>query len=191
MSDDVILVHSIEVLEVDTAGPQGPAGPEGPEGPPGSGEGSASFVVKRARVVTGDVVPQNNSGSWAALTGGPTLSIAAVVGDYVSFEVTNMLYNPGGTFMDLAVVVSGSLVRYMGTQSATPLNEGAGAFYGTPGTFRTYGPTFDFVVTSGDLSGGNVTVCFAVNSNATGKLYASAQYPLEWRVFNYGPATVL
>lgn len=155
----------------------------------GGGGGSAITVVRRV-VTSGDIVPQNNSGNWAALTGGPSIAIAAAVGDYVEFEVTDGLYNPGGTFMDLAVQVGGSLVRYMGSDSSSPLIEGAPAFYGTPGTFRGFGPVFEFVVVSGDLSGGNVTVVFAVNSNATGKLYASTNYPLKWRAINYGPISV-
>lgn len=156
---------------------------------PSGGGGSAITVVRR-KVTSGDIVPQNNSGSWAALTGGPSLSIAAAVGDYVEFEIVDGMYDPQGTFMDLAVQAGGVLVRYMGSDTSTPLAEGAPAFYGLPGTFRGYGPTFEFVVTSGDIDTGAVKVVFAVNSNATGKLYASTNYPLKWRAINYGAVSV-
>lgn len=157
----------------------------------GGGGGGSSIVVKRAQVTSaGNITPQSSPGAWAQFTGAPTLAIPAVVGNYVEFEILGMLWTPLSAFIDLAVIVGGSLVRFMATDTSTPGVEGAPAFYPQPSTFRHYGPVFDFVVASGDLSGGNVTVGFATKGNGTGTLYASTDYPLRWRAVNYGSVSV-
>lgn len=158
------------------------------EDAPGGG-GGTTLVVKRATITTGNVSPQATS-PWAALTGGPTLSLPAAVGDYVEFQIVGGMWDPGPSFLDLAVVVAGAAVRYLSTGTATPAIEGAPSFYADPQTYEHYGPTFEFVVASGDLSGGNVTVGFWTQGSGGGTLFASTAYPLRWRALNYGPATV-
>lgn len=152
----------------------------------GGGGGGAALTVVRATVVSGDVTPQASVGAWAAVTGGPTLVLPAAVGDYVSFEICSMLRDTATGFLDLAVTAGGSLVRFLSTGGASGAVEGAAAFYNDT-SFAAYGGVFEFVVGSGDLAGGNVTVCFATKGNADGVLYASPEYPLRWRAINYGP----
>jgi hypothetical protein len=161
------------------------------EAAPGGG-GGTTIVVKRAKVTSGNIVPQASVGVWSLLTGSPVLTIPAAVGDYVAFDFPALLYGPSGstTFLDLAVVVSGSPVRYQSTDTATPALEGSPSLYPVPSSFRAYGPTFEFVVTSGDLDSGNVNVRFAIKGPGVGTIYASTDYPLKWRAINYGEASV-
>lgn len=152
------------------------------------GSGGAAIAVVRRTVTSGNITPQS-TGSWAMVTGGPTIAIAAAAGDYVSFEICSALMRIVSSFRDLAVVVGGVPVRYLSTGSSSSSVEGAPAFYGDS-TFRTHGTAFDFVVQNSDLSGGNVTVGFATKGAADGTIYASTDYPLVWRAMNYGAISV-
>lgn len=153
------------------------------------GGGGSTLVVKRAVVSSGNITPQNTAGSWAALTGGPTLVIPAAVGDYIAVEIMSVLMTKdNATFYDLAVLAGASLVRFGSSGTGTPAAEGDGSFY--PDTaFPRSGTVFDFVAVSGDIDGGNVTACWAVKSGGAGVLHAGF-YPLRWRVLNHGAATV-
>jgi hypothetical protein len=150
------------------------------------GGGGTEIVVVREVERGGNTTPVTNA-AWTFLSGAPTLSIAAAVGDYVEFSILSMLFNPGNGYYDLAVIVGGSPVRYFATDTATPGAEGCPAFYPQPSSFRTYGPTFEFEVEAGDLSGGTVTVGWVNKGNGTGVVYADNTYPLKWRAMNYGP----
>lgn len=149
------------------------------------GGGGSTLVVKRRLAVSGNTTPPVNA-AWAVVAGAPTLSIPAVVGDMVEFKIEQMLFNPANGYFDLAVLVDGSPVRYMATNTVIPGSEGNPTFYPQPSSFRTFGPTFGFVVASGDLSGGEVTVAWANRGNGTGTIYADATYPLRWSAKNYG-----
>lgn len=158
------------------------------------GGGGSGIVVNRERVAvsgSGGLLTLNNSPStWVQLTSSPTISIPAVAGDYLEFEILQMLFQPGANFLDLAVVVSAAAARYMVSDTNSPGAEGNPSFYPQPGTYRTYGPTFEFVAQAGDISGGNVTVAFWTKGAGTGTLYAHTDYPLKWRAVNYGAITV-
>lgn len=148
-----------------------------------------AVVVKRAIVSSGNITPQNTAGAWAALTGGPTLALAAAVGDYLSVEIMGLLMTKdNATFWDLGIVVGGSVVRFGSSGTGTPATEGDPAFY--PDTaYPRAGTVMDFVAASGDISGGTVTACFAVKSGGAGQLHAGF-YPLRWRIVNHGAVTV-
>lgn len=135
--------------------------------------------------VGGNTTPATNA-AWTYLSAAPTISLPAAVGDYVEFALTSFMLNPGSGYYDLAVIVGGAPVRYMATGTGTPNAEGAGVFYPTPATFRGIGGIFGFVVASGDLSGGSVTVGWVNKGNGTGIIYASAANPMSWRAINYG-----
>lgn len=155
----------------------------------GGGGGGAAMVVKRAIVSSGNITPQNTSGTWAALTGGPTLTIAAAVGDYISLEIMGVLMTTSSsTFYDLAVLAGASLVRFGSSGTGTPATEGDPAFY-PDATFPRSGTVFDFVAEAGDIDAGDVTVCWAVKSGGFGALHAGF-YPLRWRIINHGAVTV-
>jgi len=157
-----------------------------------SGGGGSSMVVKRGVVTSGDITPPADGGSWAIWSAAPQIVIAAAVGDYVSIEACDFMLDPtnSGTFFDWVVIVSAAIVRSMSTHTNTPAVEGSPAFYIQPSTYRHYGPAFEFVVASGDLSGGNVTVGWAHKGTGTGTLFASSNYPFRWRAINYGPISV-
>lgn len=152
-----------------------------------AGGGGSSIEVATGYVVTGDVVPQTTV-SFAALTGGPTFSIAAVVGDRVEFSWSALKQPASGLFWDLCVLVSGSPVRFASTGTNTAAVEGDPAMYPDTASFRP-NEGLGMVVTceSGDLSGGNITFGVAVLApTGGGKLYASASFPLRWRIVNWG-----
>ena len=141
-------------------------------------------------MTSGNITPQNTAGSWAPLTGGPTIAIAAAVGDYLALEVMSLL-NDGdaATFYELAVLNGGAIARYGSTGGGSPSTEGDPALYNDT-NYRTAGLTMDLVAEAGDIAGGNVTFGFAVKFGGGGTLYAGSFYPLRWRILNHGPATV-
>lgn len=153
------------------------------------GGGGSTIVTKRGYVTSGDVTPQNTSAAWQLLTGGPTFSIAAAAGDEIEFVWAGMRQPASSLFWDLAVIVSAAAVRYASSGSGTAAVEGDPSMYGDTATFRpSPGLGMAFVAASGDISGGNVTIGFAINSaSATGKLFASSNYPLRWHLTNFGP----
>lgn len=153
--------------------------------------GQQQLVVRRAYVTSGDIQLPNVGSTWTLL-GGLSLSIPAQVGDYVELALI-MMINPGNSdnFLDAAVVVSGSAVRYASNGTGTPASEGWPALYPSPGGFRTTGAIFSVVAEAGDLDGGNMT--FGIASVGPGnsvagdpKIYASTAYPFAWRAINHG-----
>lgn len=153
--------------------------------------GGSSMVVKRGVVTSGDVSPAAD-GAWTFWSAAPQITLAAAVGDYISVEACDFMLDPtnSGTFFDWAVIVSSAPVRCMSTQTSTPAIEGSPAFYIQPSTYRGFGPVFEFVAASGDISGGNITVGWVHKGTATGTLFASTNYPYRWRAINYGAVSV-
>lgn len=152
-----------------------------------SGGGGSSIVHTHGYVTSGDVTPQNTSGSWAALTGGPTFTIAAAVGDEIVFEWAALMERNLSTFYDACVLVSGAPVRYAATGSGTAGVEGDPGWYPDAPSYLGHAGPFTFTAASGDISGGNVTIGFAVKSGGTGKLFAGTSFPLRYRLVNFGP----
>ncbi|XVU25805.1 hypothetical protein ACQPZJ_01735 [Actinoplanes sp. CA-054009] len=149
-------------------------------------EGGTVLLVSRGTVESGNIVPQaTTGGAWEAVTGGPVLSIAAEVGDYVSFDIVSWLRKTASAYMDLAVIVGGGLRRFLATGDATPAPEGAPGLYGDL-SFRTYGTIFEFFVEATDLTGDRVNVVIATKGAGNGTIYADATYPMRWRAINYG-----
>lgn len=149
--------------------------------------GGGSVTVAHGFVKTGDVTPQTTA-SWAAVTSGPTFSIAASVGDVVTADWTALIDYVSNMFLDLVVLVSGAPVRYCATGTSTaPVEGDPGLYFDVPAFFPTRGLGMTLEVESGDLDGGNLTFGFAViNPSGGGKLYASTNYPLRYRVLNLG-----
>lgn len=157
----------------------------------GGGGGGGTALKVRNRIETGgNIVPQA-SGSWAAVTGSPTISLTAAAGDFVSLEVLGSLIKaPSNNFLELAVLSGGVPVRYGSNNTATPSTEGDPALY-SDFNFRTLGWGMGFVAQAGDISGGVITFGFATKGAGTGTtIYASTDYPLRWRIMNYGAVTV-
>lgn len=154
----------------------------------GGGGGGASVAVVAGYVSTGNVVPQNTGGAVQLLTGGPTFAIAAAVGDRVRCDVAYLTERNINSFYDLAVIVSGSAVRYATSGTADPPIEGDPSMYPDQPSYQGRPGPFSFTVEAGDLSGGNVTIGFVVKSNGGGQLYASTAFPLRYTLTNYGEA---
>jgi hypothetical protein len=149
--------------------------------------GGSSITLAHGYITTGDVTPQTTA-SWAVMTSSPTFSIAAVEGDVVTVDWTALIDPVSAMFLDLCVIVSGAVTKYAATGTSSNGVEGDPGLYPDVPAFhpsRGYGMTV--TCASGDLSGGNITFGFAViNPNGGGKLYASTNYPLRYRIVNYG-----
>lgn len=144
-------------------------------------------TVRSGYVTSGSVVPPNTSGLWQALSGFE-IDIPAAVGDWVELAYNGMQQDSTGTFYDIGVLVSTSIVRWLGTGGGTPL---PGSFQGDPawypiGGFIGHSGPRGFTVTSNDLDGGSVRFAVVVMSNNTGKLFAEPSYPFYWQATNLG-----
>ncbi|MGW4641818.1 hypothetical protein ACWEN6_25090 [Sphaerisporangium sp. NPDC004334] len=179
-------------------GPQGPTGATGDQGPQGDpgpagadGADGPRIRVVEQRITSGDITLPNTSGAWQILNQADNItplaiSIAAAAGDYIDISLWGMRSHTSGSYLDLAVVVGGSVVRYLSTDSSTPGGEGDPALY-PAAAFHTWPGGRGLDVESGDISSGQVTIAMVVKGAGTGTLFASAAYPWYWRLKNYGP----
>lgn len=144
--------------------------------------------VARGYLVPGDFT-STNVGSTRTLVTGITCAIAAAVGDYVVFTPSFLCNPAGASFLDMAVSVAGTFVRYSSSGTDTPATEGDPGLYADP-AFVSMSPTFDLVVTSGDLSAGTLTFALVYSgAGTTMVVHASETYPFRWHAINYGPPT--
>lgn len=152
-----------------------------------SAGGGSSISIVRAVLSSGDVVPPVN-GAWTPLAG-ISLAIPAQVGDEIELGAAGMFLSASDSFFEFCVVAGGVPVRFSSTNTGTASIEGDPAVYPAPGLYRS-GLSFamSFVATSGDIEGGNVTFGIAHLGQATGKFFASTNYPFRWRAINYGGA---
>jgi hypothetical protein len=170
-------------------------------GLPAALSGKATKKTIMPRVVTSGSIALNTAGgAWAALSGAPTLSMPAAVGDLIVVELGSVMRTTGSSnkYLDIAVVVSGALRRMLGNgQTGTPVAvdaayEGMVLLYHT--NFPAGGGRLPFVATSNDIDGsGNVTVTFAARSVGSDSpvLCADTANPLVWALANEGAVTVL
>lgn len=149
----------------------------------------ATKPVFRKTVKT-DANVQLNTGTntWGPLTGSPTVACPAVAGDLITVDVTALRQANSNIFLDWGVLVGGGVARYASTDTATPAGEGNSGLYHT--ALPSTGGTWKFVAGAGDVSGGNVTVGFAIRniSGASSLLLASTDNPLALAVTNLGPS---
>lgn len=139
-------------------------------------------IVRANRIITGGFNPlPNTTGAWQALTGFE-LALPAAVGEWVEIQA-DFLTTDGTSYLDLAVAVGSTLVRYGATGSSSPAAEGNPGWH--PGAYVPVPGPFGFVVSPGDLDGGNVRFVLACKGNGTGRLYADATYPFRWRAINH------
>jgi len=150
----------------------------------GAGGGTAPTFA-RGVVTAGDVVPTLDA-SWTLLSAGlGTWSLAAAVGDDVELEVSCMIQDNTSSFYEVVLVVSGAIVRFGSTRTSSPTGAGEGDPVLYPNTgFGGHITTLGFTVVSGDLDAGNVVFTMAHKGAAAGKLFASTNYPLRWRIRN-------
>lgn len=149
--------------------------------------GGSSLAIAHGYVTAAGIVTPQTTASWAALTGGPTASIAAAEGDTVEFSWSALLDDASGLYFDTAIIVSGSPVRYASTGTGTAAIEGDPGLYLDANFRPQFGLGMVRTLASGDISGGVVTFGIAVlNPSGGGKLYASTDYPFRYRLINYG-----
>jgi hypothetical protein len=149
------------------------------------GGGGSSPTFARAMVTSGDITATADA-SWTPVSG-LTLALPAVAGDSVTLSLSCLLDvgSAASEFYDLGVLVGGSIVRAASTGTSTPAAEGDPSLYpSTNVRFRGTTAVWDFDVASGDLSGGNVTFALLHKGAGTGKVFASAAYPLRWSARN-------
>lgn len=157
----------------------------------GSGGGSVATkpVVRQAYITDGSgATLPDTTNAWAALTGF-SLVIPAAVDDYVEIAVHAMRTNTSTAFLDVGVMVSGSVARFMATGTNSGATEGDPGFYFNNG-FTGQSAARGFTVVSGDLDSGNVHFAVVIKSSAAaGTLHASTSYPFYWRAINLGPVS--
>lgn len=139
-------------------------------------------TVRSAWITSGDTALPNTSGSWAALAGFE-LDMPAAVGNWIEIGVHAMRSNTSTAFIDVAVIVGSSIVRYLATGTSTPASEGDPGMYFS-NNFTGQSASRGFVVASGDLDGANVRFIIATKSQGSGTLYSSTNYPFYWRAVN-------
>lgn len=178
----VALGTPAEVLTVDLAEPADVGW--------GSAAGGSGLKVRRLIVTsgagTGTTFP-DTAGAWEALAD-LTLTIPAVVGDWIEASFNALFDLDSSSFLDLAVSNGGTLVRFFGSDSGTPLVEGNPAYYPDP-VFNGFPGQQGFSAAVGDINAGNVTVVVAVKAIGAGKYYKTANFPFQMLVKNYGQVT--
>lgn len=150
----------------------------------GGGGGGTAIKVVQASITTGDVTFPSTSGAWQALSGFE-ISIAAAVGDYLDLSVHALRSQAPTSYIDLAVIVGSSIVRYITTGTSTAPSEGSPGLY-PANDFVIYPGPRGFTVASGDRDGANVRVIVACKAAGSGTLFASTTYPFYWRIINFG-----
>jgi hypothetical protein len=151
----------------------------------GSGGGGTATTFARSYVTGGDIIP-GAAGAFTPIAG-LTIALAAVAGDNVEVALSCLFNQTGTDFFDLVVLVAGAIVRYgsTGTSSPTVAGEGDPSMYPVNGaTLIRTTSVYGLAVASGDLSGGTVTFGLAFKGSGSGKVFASTNYPLRWRVRN-------
>lgn len=149
-----------------------------------AGGGGGGTAVARGYYSGGNPT-MPNSASFEALPG-TEAAIAAVVGDNVEWTPSFMWSPTTSQFLELAVMVGGSPVRFASTGTGTGGVEGDPALYPDPGTYRSAAPVFSLTVEAGDLDGGSVNFAIVSKGNGTGTFFSSASFPFRWTAKNYG-----
>lgn len=155
--------------------------------PSAGGGGGTAPTFARDIVTTGDVVLAEDLSAWALIPG-LSFPIAAVSGDDVEIMISCLTDRRSDRLEQFEPVVSagGVIARYAstGTASASSSNEGDPSLYAGDARFDGMHMFMSLTVAPSDLSGGNVTFGIAHRGPGGGKVYASAPYPLRWRIRN-------
>lgn len=126
------------------------------------------------------------STSVAVLSGPGDCVVAASSGDVLLVGISARTENTTGNSiaLDVATIVSASPVNYLSSRTGTPLTTSVPRWFIPASTNGAVGGVTRYVVQSGDISGGNVTLrmYYRVSGNRT--LAASSTVPLEFWVQN-------
>lgn len=155
--------------------------------PAASGGGGILDRAEKVNVA-GNFVPPNSSGGWLPLAfndaADMTLTLlGAEPGDLVEVGGSALRSTAASVQLDVAVRVGGSTVRYVSSQSATPLFEGPPSWYPNPDAdFQAvHGSTLWLPLEAGDIVDGAVVLAMVAKApGSQGTIYASAAYPFRW-----------
>lgn len=136
-----------------------------------TGVGGGGGIVSSAnqRYTAGNItVPQPN---MAALTGPSDLTLSASSGDIllIGLSARNSDSDADSYGLDMATIVSASPVNYLSSHTGTPITTGVAAWFGGTGANGRSGGAVYYVVQSGDISGGNVTLRHYGRASGAGK----------------------
>lgn len=155
---------------------------------PAGGGGGAITAMRQARISSGNFAFVNNGNNVWTPTAGVELSIPAEVGDYVDISASFAVLFDGGSFLDLAVIVGSTIVRYMSNDLADGADEGMIQLY-PASSIKGYPGPMGFTVTADDLDGGNVRWVLAqMSTTGLGHVYANPGGHFFWRSINWGPS---
>lgn len=160
--------------------------------PPAAGGGQLRVV--QAYITSGNVNPLPDAGGvWrkpgdaAGLPLDYVWEIPAAVGDWVEIGFSGMKTDTSSAFLDAAVQVGTSLVRFLATGTSTPPVEGDPSWYPDSEAYvRQSGPR-GFEVTADDLDSGIVRFVLANLTQGQGQIFASSAFPFYVCVKNLGP----
>lgn len=162
-------------------GAKGVTGSRGPTGPAGSAVG---VTLQRVTRTAGNISLTGSTSTMTEVSSALRLTLAAATGDVLQIGCS-ILVTPGGSgeaIIDSATIVSGSIVNQV-----SPGTKHIGHLY-TARPLESGGATLTYVVQSGDISGGNVTVSLTfINSDASaGTLRGASDYALTYWAVNLG-----
>jgi hypothetical protein len=131
-----------------------------------------------------------SSTTWSAVDGAGGLDIVlmAQVGDVLEVGLSAVWNNEAiSGYLDVGVLVAGSLVSYIGT-AAVP-GTGIEAWYGQPSATSAIGGSQMRALVAGDISSGVVTCrpYGRVNTSGSKTLLAAPSDPFHFWVKNLGP----
>jgi len=138
------------------------------------------------RYTTGDITLGSGT-SPVVLSGPGDCVVAASSGDLlmVGLCVRNTDTDADSLSMDVATIVSASPVNYVSSLTGTPLTTGVPGWYFGVSRIEAVNGAVPYVVQSGDLSGGNITMRLYYRVSGVGKvLGASSTTPLIFWVKN-------
>ena len=153
----------------------------------GSGQGLIDFAT--AKRTSGNITA--NSTSWANVDTGLDLVLTAASGDYIecgfSAFMANQAVNLG---IDVASIVSASPVNYISGGGGAS-DYGVQAWLaGDTGHATAVGGSILYLLVSGDISGGTVTLRLRYRTGTASNrtINATTAQPLHWWAKNIGPA---
>lgn len=166
------------------AGAAGATGPQGPAGADGTSVTNGAATIVSVSSSAGDYAVTSTAGGWVALDTGLDL-VVPTNGNVQNIEfLGNFLVGQTPIFFDVAVMVSGSPVRYFSSGTATPCVEGPGGWYPiSGGAWNKFGG-FIYTTQAGDIVANTVTLrLFYKTTGAT--VYADTNYVMRLWAINH------
>lgn len=148
------------------------------------------LVPTLARLGSGDVTITATTNVYASnVTGLSDLTVAAASGDTIMVGLSARCANTTAAAMkfDVCTVVSAAAVNFLSNATGTGATNGVSAWLIASGESNVASGTIPYVVQSGDISGGNVTLRLTCFVSANRVLSATtATNPLMWFAYNMG-----